>query len=165
MGRTVRRFSHRLRQDIVSPRSLRLLQLLFRRILRHCAVPWGAASLAARHSGLPRPNLRLPEGFRIFTPLTMGERRPVSSLAALPPRVRFRVLLADFASLRYRVPLRASRSIALPRHSVARHRHRCACRSDDGARLFGRAIHPLGFTPLPLSLLRVCPTPCRHGFD
>lgn len=83
--RTVCRVSHRLRQDVVSPQFSRMLQLLFRRILRRYVDPRGAASLAARHSGLPRSNLRLPEGFRVFTPLTTGERRLVSIRPALPP--------------------------------------------------------------------------------
>jgi len=125
MVRTVCRSSHRLRQDVIIPQFSRMPQRLFQGILQRYADPRGAASRAARHSGLPRSNLRLPEGFRSFTPLTTGEHRPVSVHPALPPLARFRIILTDFACLRHRVPLRASRSIALPYHCVARHRHRC----------------------------------------
>lgn len=68
-----------------SPGDRACCSVLFRRLLLRDTAPCGAASLAARHSELPRSSPRYPERFRFLTPLTTGERRSVSIRAALPP--------------------------------------------------------------------------------
>jgi hypothetical protein len=120
--------------------------------------------------GLPgtpvsRPNLRLPEGFRSFTPLTTGERRSFRSVGIAAFR-------SGFASSS-RISLACGIGFHFARHGRLLFRATALLVTDTDVLAAGTMelgfsaahIEPCVFTSLPLSMLSVGSSRCRHHFD